>query len=98
LGSKDPVALYADIDLVANGNKPFHLIGGVVQVDCRLAEPVLGAPVSLLGIAVLHAALITLVGHSEQLQASGVDFRLGNCNELANLCWFSVKWKVGALR
>lgn len=41
----------------------------------RLFEFAAGAPVSLLGIAVLHAALITLMGYSEGLYAGGGDVR-----------------------
>ncbi len=41
----------------------------------RLFEYAAGAPVSLLGIAILHAALITLLSYTEGLYGSGVDLR-----------------------
>src|SRR6266496_2454727 len=41
----------------------------------RLFDYAAGAPVSLLGIAVLHASLITLMGYTEGLQAGGRDLR-----------------------
>jgi len=41
----------------------------------RLFEYAAGAPVSLLGIAILHAALITLLSYTEGLYAPGIDLR-----------------------
>ena len=41
----------------------------------RLLEIAAGAPLSLLGFAILHAAVITLVGNTEGLHASIADFR-----------------------
>ncbi len=43
--------------------------------QARTFEYAVGAPVSLLGVALLHAALITLVGHTEGLYAVGGDLR-----------------------
>jgi exopolysaccharide biosynthesis polyprenyl glycosylphosphotransferase len=41
----------------------------------RLLEFAAGAPLSLLGVAILHAAVITLVGNTEGLHASVADLR-----------------------
>src|SRR5579871_3158216 len=58
------------------------LLVGAVLVPLHLLFPGVrsfgydaGMPISLLGLALLHAALITLVGHSEGLHASGDDAR-----------------------
>jgi len=43
--------------------------------DIRVFRYAAGAPFSLLGIAVLHAALITLTGYVEGLHAEGIELR-----------------------
>jgi len=58
----------------------------------RLFEYAAGAPVSLLGIALLHATLITLMGHIEGLQAVGKDPR-----RQARLLGKSVLWATTVL-
>lgn len=67
------------------------LLIGALMVPLRMLFPhvriyryAAGTPVFLLGIALLHAALITLMGYSEGLQAGGRDIRqqlyiLGKC-------------------
>jgi exopolysaccharide biosynthesis polyprenyl glycosylphosphotransferase len=50
---------------------PLH----VVFPRRHLFEFAAGAPVSLIGLAILHAALITLFGYSERLHATGLDPR-----------------------
>ena len=68
----------ADFSLVAVN----WLLLGAVLVPLRTAFPNIrvfryaaGAPFSLLGIAVLHAALITLTGYVESLHATGGELR-----------------------
>jgi len=74
----------------------------------RLFEYAAGAPASLLGIAVLHAALITLMGYTEGLYASSSDLR-GKARILAKsvfwtttllcfaYCLQGAAWMVGSL-
>jgi len=55
---------------------------GALLVPLRVLYPhvlfnyAAGAPVSLLGIALLHATLITLLGHTEGLHSTGRDLRV----------------------
>jgi exopolysaccharide biosynthesis polyprenyl glycosylphosphotransferase len=58
------------------------LLIGAVLVPLRMIFPrvrsfdyAAGSPVSLLGIALLHASLITLMGYTEGLHTSGTDLR-----------------------
>ena len=59
--------------------------GAVVRVCGR-------APISLLGIALLHAALITLLGYTEGLHAEGSDLR-----QQARILGKSVLWATAVL-
>jgi hypothetical protein len=51
-----------------------------------------GAPVSLLGIALLHAALITLMGYSEGLRAGD-----GNLRRQARILGKSIMWATALM-
>src|SRR5215467_3588219 len=73
----------------------------VVQFDA-------GRPLSLLGLAVLHAALITLIGYTEGIHARGYDLRrqqriLAKSIALATLVlWLGYQlqgapWSIGML-
>jgi exopolysaccharide biosynthesis polyprenyl glycosylphosphotransferase len=55
--------------------------------NIRYFEYAAGAPVSMLGIAVLHAALITLVGQSEGLYVRQGDFRARRCVLIKSVLW-----------
>ncbi len=88
-------SLAADFALVALN----WLLIGALQVPLRwlfphvrLFEYAAGAPVSLLGIAILHAALITLMGYTEGLHTGDGDLR-GQARILAK----SVLWATAVL-
>jgi len=75
------------------------LLIGALLVRLRMLWPhvrlfgyAAGAPVSLLGIALLHAALITLMGYSEGLHAGGRDLR-----RQAHILGKSVVWATTLL-
>ncbi len=75
------------------------LLIGALLVPLRMLFPhvrtfgfAAGAPVSLLGIALLHAALITLMGYTEGLHAGGRDLR-----RQARILGKSVLWATALL-
>jgi len=88
-------SMAADFALVALN----WLLIGATQVPLRglfphvrLFEYAAGAPVSLLGIALLHGALITLMGYTEGLHADS-----GNLKRQARILGKSVFWTTALL-
>jgi exopolysaccharide biosynthesis polyprenyl glycosylphosphotransferase len=88
-------ATFADFALVALN----WLLIGALLVPLRMLFPhvrsfryAAGAPLSLLGVALLHAALITLLGYSEGLHAGG-----RNLPRQARLLGKSVVWATALM-
>lgn len=80
----------ADFALVALG----WLLMGACLVPLRAEFPRVwsfkysaGAPMSLLGVAILHAALITLVGYTEGLHREGIDRSLQRWIVAKSVLW-----------
>jgi len=55
-----------------------------------------GAPFPLLGVAILHAAFITLIGHSEGIYAKGMEAKLEACALRKCVCWSTLAVSLGA--
>ena len=83
-------AMAADVALVALG----WLLMGACLVPLRAEFPRVwsfkysaGAPMSLLGVAILHAALITLVGYTEGLHRDDIDRSLQRWIVAKSVLW-----------